>query len=418
MAGIEIMAPAGAFDSLSAALRAGADSVYFGAGNLNMRARATVNFQIDDLPKVARFCHAASAKCYLTLNTIIFDNEIDEMRRLCDAACEAGIDAVIATDFAVIHYAHSIGMPVHISVQSGISNFEAVRFYAQYADAVVLARELHLSQIRDIVAAVVREKITGPSGELIKIEIFAHGALCVAVSGRCGMSLSVYNSSADRGACFQNCRRRYKVTDEETGRELVIDNHYVMSPKDLCTIGFLDQIIASGVAILKLEGRGRSADYVSTVVSCYREAADACVYGSYSQDKVANWVERLGTVFNRGFWHGGYYLGENLEQWSASGNSRATMRKIHLGRVTRYFPKLQVAELSVEAQNLESGCEILITGNTTGAMQFKVDEIRVDGKPVKVAEKPVCASIPVPDKVRTNDQVYLLIERKFGEPAE
>lgn len=415
MSPVEIMAPAGSFDALSAALRAGANSVYFGVGKLNMRAGATANFTVEDLPKVVRFCRKSNAKSYLALNTIIYGDEIAEMRLICDAAKKAGISAIIATDFAVIHYVRSIGLPVHISVQAGVCNLESVRFYATYGDAVVLARELNLKQIKDIIDGIKRERIIGPSGNLVKIEIFAHGALCVAVSGKCGMSLALYNSSSVRGKCFQNCRRRYKVTDYESGDELVVDNQYVMSPKDLCTIGVLEQIVASGISILKLEGRGRSADYVSTVVSCYREATEACIDGSYGPEKINGWLERLEQVYNRGFWHGGYYLGENLNEWSTSGHSRATKRKIHIGRVTHYFPKLKVAELSVEAHDLEIDHELLITGKTTGAVQIKVEEIRVDGQKQKLAVKSSLASIPVPVKVRHNDQIYLLVKREFGE---
>lgn len=411
---IEIMAPAGAFDSLSAALRAGADSIYFGVGKLNMRARATANFTVGDLPGIVRRCRAAGAASYLTLNTVVYDEELEEMRQLCDAARAAGVSAVIASDMAVIRYARAIGLEVHLSVQTGVSNLEALRFYAQYADVAVLARELTLPQVRHIVDAVKNEHITGPSGELMRIEIFAHGALCVAISGKCGMSLAVYDSSANRGACFQNCRRSYRVIDEESGDELVIDNKYVMSPKDLCTIGVLDQILAAGVSVLKLEGRGRSADYVGAVTSCYREAVEACRDGSYGPEKIDAWLKRLGEVFNRGFWHGGYYLGEKLGEWTGSGNSRALKRKVHVGRVNHYFPKLRVAELSIEAVDLEQGREIMITGPTTGAVQFSVDELRVDGASVRVAGKPVLASTPVPVKVRRNDQIYLLEPRKFG----
>ncbi len=411
---IEIMAPAGAFDSLSAALRAGADSVYFGVGKLNMRARATANFTVRDLPGIVRRCRVAGAKSYLTVNTIIYDEELAEMRQLCDAAREAGVSAIIASDLAVIRYAREIGLEVHLSVQAGVSNLEAVRFYAAYADVVVLARELTLPQVKYIVEAVKAEKITGPSGKLLRIEIFAHGALCVAISGKCGMSLAVYDSSANRGACFQNCRRSYRVIDEESGDELVIDNKYVMSPKDLCTIGVLDQILAAGVTVLKLEGRGRSADYVGTVTSCYREAVQACQDGTFGEAKIKGWLDRLREVFNRGFWHGGYYLGEKLGEWSETGNSHARIQKVHMGRVNHYFPRQQVAELSVEAVNLETGRELMITGPTTGSIRFPVREIRVEGEQVPVAEKPVLASVAVPVKVRRNDQVYLLQQRKFG----
>jgi putative protease len=412
---IEIMAPAGAFDSLSAALRAGADSIYFGVGKLNMRARATANFTVRDLPGILRRCRAAGARAYLTVNTIIYDEELAEMRQLCDAAKAAGVDAVIASDLAVIRYAHSIGLEVHLSVQANICNLEAVRFYAAYADVMVLARELTLPQIKSIADAVRREPITGPAGEPVRLEVFAHGALCVAVSGKCEMSLAVYNSSANRGACFQNCRRSYRVTDAESGDELLIDNQYVMSPKDLCTIGVLDRILESGISVLKLEGRGRSADYVDAVTSCYREAVEACRDGSFGPEKIDGWLERLLDVFNRGFWHGGYYLGEKLGEWTGSGNSQARLRKIHVGRVSHYFPQLKVAELSVEAVNLEKGREIMVTGPTTGAIRFFADELRVGGQSVQVAEKPVLASVPVPVKVRPNDQVYLLETRKFGE---
>ena len=412
---IEIMAPAGAFDSLSAALRAGADSIYFGVGRLNMRARATANFTVCDLPGIVRRCRAAGVRSYLTVNTIIYDDELADMRTLCDAAKTAGVDAVIASDMSVIRYARSIGLGVHLSVQAGVSNLEAVRFYAGYADVMVLARELTLAQIKHIADAVRRERITGPSGELVRLEIFVHGALCVAVSGKCGMSLAVYDSSANRGACFQNCRRSYRVIDEESGDELVIDNHYVMSPKDLCTIGVLDRILESGVSVLKLEGRGRSADYVAAVTSCYREAAEACREGTFTPEKIDGWLVRLQEVFNRGFWHGGYYLGEKLGEWSGAGNSQARLRKIHVGRVNHYFPRLQVAELSVEALDLEQGSELMVAGPTTGSVRFTADEIRVDGKSVPVARKPVLASVAVPVKVRRNDQIYLLEERRFGE---
>ena len=330
------MAPAGSFESLAAALQGGADSVYFGVGKLNMRSRATVNFSEEDLPEIVARCHEAGAKAYLTLNIIVYDEELEEVHALCSAARKAGVDAVIASDLAVISSARSIGLEVHMSVQANVCNMASVKFYAQYADVVVLARELTLAQIRHIIESIRKEGVKGPSGELLRVEIFAHGALCVAVSGKCHMSLAAYNSSANRGACFQNCRRAYRVTDEETGNELVIDNKYVMSPKDLCTIPVLDQLLDAGVSVLKLEGRGRSSDYVRTVTSVYREAARACQDGTFSSDRAEAWMKRLESVFNRGFWQGGYYLGVKWGEWSGSANSRAALLKIHIARVENF----------------------------------------------------------------------------------
>ncbi|QSH41719.1 U32 family peptidase [Lentisphaerota bacterium ZTH] len=415
---IEVMAPAGSFDSLAAAIRAGADSVYFGVGSLNMRSRATVNFSIDDLPKIIRLCRKAGVKTYLTLNIIVYDDELTFVRNTCDAAKAAGVDAVIAADMAVIKYADKIGLPVHVSVQANVSNIESVRFYAQFADVMVLARELTLAQINKIITTIDQENICGPSGDKVRVEIFAHGALCVSVSGKCYMSLGAYNSSANRGACFQNCRRRYRVIDEETGEELVIDNKYVMSPKDICTIEFLDRLLESGVSILKLEGRGRSADYVQTVTKVYREACNAWQRHDYTPDKIDFWLEELKTVFNRGFWRGGYYLGEPLGDWCGFGGSRAKLHKIHLGRVNKYFSKLGVAELSIEAADLKTGQLLLVNGPTTGALKFQASEIRLAGKKVETAPKGSIVSVPVPEKVRKNDQLYMLVERRFGEEAE
>ena len=412
---IEIMAPAGSFDSLVAAIKAGADSVYFGIGKLNMRSRATVNFQISDLPKIVRLCKMANVKTYLTLNIVVYDEEVGYIRKLCDAAKTAGIDAVIAADIAVITYADSIKLPVHISVQANVCNIQSVRFFAKFADVLVLARELTLPQIKKIINTIKQENISGPSGELVRIEIFAHGALCVSVSGKCYMSLATYDSSANRGACVQNCRRRYRVIDEETGEELVIDNKYVMSPKDICTIEFLDQILSSGVAILKLEGRGRSADYVQTVTEVYRQGADAWLAGEYNDAKISEWVERLKTVFNRGFWRGGYYLGEPLGEWCGTGGSQAKLHKIQIGRVNKYFNKIKVAELSIEASDLSVGQKLLVIGPTTGAIKFDVSEIRLAGKNVNSAPKGSTISVPVAHKVRKNDIVFILVERHFGE---
>jgi U32 family peptidase len=412
---IEIMAPAGSFESLAAAIKAGADSVYFGVGKLNMRSRATVNFQISDLSKIVRLCKRVNVKTYLTLNIVVYDEEIAYVKEVCDAGKAAGVDAVIAADIAVIAYADSIKLPVHISVQANVSNVQSVRFFAKFADVLVLARELTLPQIEKIINTIKQENITGPSGNLVRIEIFAHGALCVSVSGKCYMSLATYNSSANRGACFQNCRRRYRVTDEETGEELVIDNKYVMSPKDICTIEFLDRILGSGVAILKLEGRGRSADYVQTVTEVYRQAADTWLAGEYTDDKISEWIERLKTVFNRGFWRGGYYLGEPLGEWCGTGGSQAKLHKIQIGRVNKYFNKIKVAELSIEARDLSVGQKLLVTGPTTGAVRFDVSEIRLAGKSVDSAPKGSTISVPCPEKVRKNDILSILVERRFGE---
>lgn len=414
---LEIMAPAGSFESLTAALKAGADSIYFGVGKLNMRARATVNFSIDDLPEIIRLCRQSGAKAYLTLNTIIYNNEIDDARELCNKAKEAGADAVIASDLAVISYAHSIGLPVHMSVQANVCNNESVRFFARFADVMVLARELRLSQIKEIIDFIEKENITGPGGEKIRVEIFAHGALCVAVSGKCYMSLAAYNTSANRGACYQSCRRAYRVIDKETGYELELDNQYVMSPKDICTIRVLDQLIEAGVSIFKLEGRGRSSDYVYTVTQTYKEAAQACMANEYTVEKISEWEDRLDSVFNRGFWHGGYYLGENWGEWSGTSGSKATKGRHHAAKVIKYYPKAQVAELYLEALDMEAGQEILITGPTTGPVKFTLEDIRIDkeGDMISVprADKGSTIFVKVPEKIRKSDIAYILKPRKL-----
>ena len=415
MSKVEIMAPAGSFEALAAAIKAGADAVYFGAGELNMRARSSANFSLQDLSRIARKCKKSGVKSYLTLNIVVYDSEMAEIRAICDAAKKSGISAVIASDIAVIQYAYSIGLPTHISVQANICNLEAVKFFAQYAEVMVLARELTLPQIRRIIDGIEQENIIGPTGEKVRVEIFAHGALCVSISGKCYMSLGTHNASANRGACVQNCRRTYRVTDDKTGEALVIDNHNIMSPKDLCTIKFLDQILNSGVSILKLEGRGRSPDYVYTVTKCYREAVDAWADNSYADDKIKRWLAELDSVFNRGFWHGGYYLGEKLGEWCDDGGSRAKVMKVHLGRVTKYFSKIGVAELSIEAGDLKAGQKLLITGRTTGALSFTADAIRLDGQMVDFALKGSIVSVSVPEKVRMNDLIYLLVERVFGQ---
>lgn len=412
---IEIMAPAGSFEALAAAIKAGADSVYFGVGTMNMRSRSSANFSLDDLTKIAAICHHAKVKSYLTMNTIIYDDELGIMQTTCDIALSAGIDAVIAADIAVITYARKIGLSLHISVQANVSNIAAVRFFAQYAEVMVLARELTLPQVSEIITTIERENITGPSGEKIKIELFAHGALCVAVSGKCYMSLGNYNSSANRGACFQTCRRAYRVTDEETGEELIIDNKYVMSPKDICTINILDRLLEAGVAIFKIEGRGRSADYVATVTAVYREAVETWLDGSFDQPHIDQWLAKLETVFNRGFWMGGYYLGEKLGEWTGHSGNRATETKLHIGKVNKFFTKLQVAEIALPAGNLKSGNEILIIGPTTGTVRATVNELRLAGETVAEATKGSVISVALPEKVRPNDKVYLISKRRFGE---
>lgn len=419
MQACEIMAPAGSFESLAAALRAGADSVYFGVGMYNMRARSTVNFQPEDLPKVARLCHACGAKAYLTCNVIIYDEEVEGMEELLRAAKAAKIDAVIAADAAVIAYAHSIGLEVHISVQANVCNLAAVRFFAAYADVMVLARELKLSQIRHIIEGIRRENITGPSGELVRIEVFAHGALCIGISGKCGMSLAAYNKSANRGQCYQLCRRKYRVTDTETGFEMDIDNQYIMSPKDICTIRVIDQLVEAGVSVFKLEGRGRSEAYVSTVTAVYKEAVQHCQAGTWSPERVAEWENRLLHVFNRQFWHGGYYLGEEWETWSGCSNSLALEQRRHLGRVMRWYAKIGVAEIRLEAEPLSPGDKIEITGVTTGIVRVQVQEVRSDDangvtQVVQQAPKGAIALIAVPQKVRHGDKVYLVTRRKLS----
>lgn len=415
---VEIMAPAGSWASLAAALRSGADSIYFGVGAFNMRARAGANFTAEDMRGIARRCHACGAKAYLTLNVVVYDEELPDVQALCREALRARIDAVIAADPAVITYAHEIGLPVHLSVQANACNMAAVRFYAAYADVMVLARELRLSQIRSIVQGIRREGICGPSGQLVRVEVFAHGALCVAISGKCAMSLAAYNSSANRGACYQICRRAYKVTDAETGFELEIDNRYVMSPRDICTIRVIDQLLDAGISVLKLEGRGRAEDYVAAVTSVYKEAVAAWREGTYTREKAVAWEERLRRVFNRDFWQGGYYLGEPWGEWSGRSNSRASEQKVHVAKVARYYAQSGVAELFLEAGDLKLGECLVICGPTTGAMRVELVEMRqdIEGKTVSVerADKGSTAFIAVPGRVRRNDKVYLLQPRQLS----
>ncbi len=401
------MAPVGSRESLAAAIQAGADSIYFGIENLNMRARSANTFSIDDLKEIARTCDEHGMKSYLTVNTIIYDNDLALMRTIIDAAKEAGISAVIAADVAVMTYARSIGQEIHLSTQLNISNVEALRFYAQFADVVVLARELNLDQVAEIYRAIREENICGPSGEQIRIEMFCHGALCMAVSGKCYLSLHQMNNSANRGACMQVCRRSYIVTDKESNEELEIDNQYIMSPKDLKTIHFMNKMMDAGVRVFKIEGRARGPEYVRTVVECYKEAIKAYVEGSFTDEKVADWDERLATVFNRGFWDG-YYLGQRLGEWTKNYGSAATQRKIYVGKGIKYFNNIGVAEFLVEAAEVNVGDKLLITGPTTGAVFMTLDEARVDLKPVDTVHKGEHFSMKM-EKMRPNDKLYKLV---------
>ena len=411
---IELMSPAGTFESLRAALRAGADSVYFGVGRFNMRSRSSSNFSLDDLQKISKICREQNVKTYLTLNTVVFDNEIDEIKEIIDSAHSAGISAIIAFDPGVMEYSYNQGMPAHISTQCNITNIESVKFWSKYGDVMVMARELSLRQVSEITKQIEEQKITGPSGNLVKIEIFCHGALCMAISGKCYLSLDNMNYSANQGACLQLCRRSYIVTDKEEGFELEIDNQYIMSPKDLCTIGFLDKIMASGVKVLKIEGRGRSADYVKTVTQCYKEAINAVKDGSYSKEKIEEWEKRLKSVFNRGFWDG-YYLGKELGEWTDRYGSQATKKKVYVGKVTNYFSNLMVAEIKMETHDLSIDESIMIMGPTTGVVEFDVPEIRVERQPVTRTSKGEECSIPVPELVRRGDKVYKLVETNLDD---
>jgi putative protease len=404
----EIMAPVGSWESLSAAMQAGAGSVYFGVDKLNMRSQSTVNFTFEDLKEIVKICKAANVRTYLTINSVLYDHDLALMRDLVDAAKKYKIDAVIASDIAAITYAHSIGVEVHISTQLNVSNFEAVKYFAKYADVIVLARELSLLQVARIAKAIETEKIYGPSGKLIRLELFVHGALCMAISGKCYLSLHEYNKSANRGSCLQLCRRGYTVTDKETGRELDIDDQYIMSPKDLCTIDFLNMLLDAGVKVLKIEGRARSAEYVKTVVECYHEAVDAYMEGTYTREKIEAWKQRLSTVFNRGFWDG-YYLGRKLGEWSGIYGSRATKKKVYIGKGMNYFSNLKVAEFLVETGTISVGDEIIITGPSTGVIETKVPEIRVDLKSVKKAVKGERFSMPIENHIRRSDKLYKLV---------
>lgn len=406
---IEIMAPAGSYESLMAAIGAGADSVYFGVERLNMRARSSFNFTLDDLARIVATAREHGVKTYLTVNTILYDEDLPVMREVMNRALKEGIDAVIVSDQAAIFYARSIGLEVHISTQLNISNIESVAFYAQFADVVVLARELTLPQVRAIYDEIRERDLRGPRGELIRIEMFAHGALCMAVSGKCYLSLHDSAASANRGSCRQICRRAYEVRDKDTGAELTVENQYIMSPKDLCTIDFLDRMIGAGVRVLKIEGRARSGEYVKRVVESYDQALCALEEGTYTRERAAEWKERLATVFNRGFW-GGYYMGERAGQWSSSYGSSATRRKVYVGKVTNYFRNLSVAEILVEAAPLGKGEEIFVMGETTGVVECAADEIRVDLQPVEHAVQGTYISVKMPSVVRRGDKLYKMVD--------
>ncbi len=406
---MELMAPAGNFESLQAALDNGADSVYFGVEQLNMRARASINFTLEDLPEITRRCEEKNVRSYLTLNTIIYDHDLSLIKTLLKKAKEAGITAVIASDQAVIASARGMGVAVHISTQLNVTNIETVKFYSLFAETMVLSRELSLRQVKKITGAIQKEQIKGPSGKLVEIEIFGHGALCMAVSGKCYLSLHSYNSSANRGACKQNCRKKYTVIDQETGFEIELDNEYMMSPKDLCTIDFLDEVMEAGVQVLKIEGRGRAPEYVATVIKAYREAIDSYYAGTYTKEKVAIWMEELNKVYNRGFWSG-YYLGQKLGEWSKISGSAASQKKVYLGKGVHYFPKSGIAEFLIEAYDLNQGDRILITGPTTGAQELVVDAMYVNDLLRDNAFKGDNCTLKIPFRVRKNDKLYKLVE--------
>ncbi|WP_152285937.1 U32 family peptidase [Flavicella marina] len=406
---IELMAPAGNFESLQAALDNGADSVYFGVEQLNMRARASINFTLDDLEEIEKRCSEKGVRSYLTLNTIVYDHDLSIVKTLIKRAKEANITAVIAMDQAVIATAREVGMEVHISTQINVTNIETVKFYAMFADTIVLSRELSLRQVQKITELIEKEEIKGPSGRLVEIEIFGHGALCMAVSGKCYMSLHSANSSANRGACKQNCRKKYTVIDQETGFEMELDNEYIMSPKDLCTIDFLDEIADAGIKVLKIEGRGRAPEYVARVIRCYRQAIDSLEAGTFSKEKVISWMQELEKVYNRGFWSG-YYLGQKLGEWSKGSGSHATQKKVYLGKGMHYYPKANVGEFKIEAYDVTVGDTILITGPTTGAQEMQVKEIMVDDVLSEKATKGDSCTLKLDFRIRPSDKLYKIVE--------
>ncbi|MBR3914138.1 MAG: U32 family peptidase [Bacteroidales bacterium] len=403
------MAPVGSYEALSAAIQAGAGSVYFGIGRLNMRSKSAKNFTLDDLNKIATICNENNVKSYVTINTVVFDEELDEMRQLVDAVKANGISAIIASDQSVIQYARQIGVEVHMSTQCNITNIEAIKYYSQFADVMVTAREVSVNQVKNITRKIEEQNIRGPKGELIRIEVFCHGALCMAVSGKCYLSLDNFNTSANRGACVQPCRRGYTVQDRDKEITLAIENEYIMSPKDLCTLPFLDKVLDAGVKILKIEGRGRSPEYTKVTVGVYSEAVKAIQNGEFTEEKIAQWTERLRSVYNRDFWDG-YYLGRKMGEWTQRYGSQATKTKIFVGTVTNFFAKINVAEIRMETQDLKVGDDIMIIGPTTGVYEDKVSEIRVDLKPVESTEKGELCSIPVKDVIRRGDKVYKVID--------
>lgn len=406
---IEVLAPAGSFEALTAAIQGGADAVYFGIEQLNMRARAANNFTTDDLETIVKQCNQAQVKAYLTLNTVLYDHDMQLMRRIMDRAKKCGVHGVIVSDHAAMAYGKSIGLPLHISTQSNISNIETVEFFAAFADVMVLARELNLKQVAEITREIKRRKITGPSGQLVRIEVFAHGALCMAVSGKCYLSLHTQFASANRGACIQNCRRPYVVTDKEDGFEFEIDNEYIMSAKDLCTIDILDQVIEAGVSVLKIEGRGRAADYVYTTTRCYKEAVLAIAEGKYSGEKNEHWKAELSKVYNRGFWEG-YYLGRKLGEWTNQHGSLAQEKKVYVGRGSRYYPKLKVGEFLLEAGKLKTGDSIMVIGRNEGVHQIRLEELRVNGEVAQEANKGDHITFPWQQKIWADDKLYKVVE--------
>ena len=413
---IEIMAPAGSYESLMAAIEGGADSVYFGAEQLNMRAASSFNFTLDDLHNIVSICNENKIRSYLTLNVVVYDNEIEQAKKIIDTAAASGVTAIIASDLSVIEYAYRSGMEVHLSTQLNIANTEALKFYSKWADVAVLARELNLGQVKHIHEGIVQQDIRGPHGEPVRIEMFIHGALCMAISGKCYLSLHENNMSANRGQCWQTCRKSYIVREKESGNELEIDNEFIMSPKDLCTIGFTDKMIDAGVRVFKIEGRARSPEYVKTVSSCYDEAVKSVISGTYTEEKIESWKAKLATVFNRGFWDG-YYLGQKLGEWNTRYGSSATKRKVYLGKVTNYFCKIEVAEIKLENGDLEPGETLLIIGPTTGVIECVSDEIRVDLKNTGKALKGDLCSIKVPEMVRRSDKIYKWIDASGNSSA-
>lgn len=410
---IEIMAPVGSFESLSAAIHAGCNSVYFGVEQLNMRARAAHNFTLEELKEVAAICKENEVRSYLTMNTLLYQHDLTLMRKILDTAKEADVSAVIIQDIAAIQYARTIGLSIHASTQLSISNYEAVKFYAQFADTIVLAREVDMEMMREICDNIQKDQLKGPAGELVRIEVFVHGALCIAQSGRCQMSLITTNTSAQRGACLQECRKKYRVIDEETGTEMVIDNEYVLSPTDLCCLPFLDKLAATGVSVFKIEGRGKTADYVSKVVQCYREARDAIMEGTFTQEKIDHWMEELKSVYNRGFSEG-YYLGRKLPEWSGYSRNKSTDEKFYVGEVSHYFSKAKVMEINILAHELKLGDRFVIMGKTTGAVFGTVEEMMKDEEKITTSGKQCLVTVPFAETVREHDKVYLIKNRALN----